>query len=82
MWVMGHYVPVPSDTGWTDGDLEDKYLTSRYRVLINKDQYDRPDPSRPFQSSPSALFESRTDRRVRLALHNTRRKANEHQSSV
>ena len=23
MWVMGHYVPVPSDTGWTDGDLED-----------------------------------------------------------
>jgi hypothetical protein len=41
MWVMGHYVPVPSDTGWTDGDLEDKYITSRYRVLINNDQYDR-----------------------------------------
>jgi len=38
MWVMGHYVPVPSDTGWTDGDLEDKYITSRYRVLMNKDQ--------------------------------------------
>ncbi len=41
MWVMGHYVPVPSDTGWTDGDLEDKYITSRYRVLMNKDQYNR-----------------------------------------
>jgi hypothetical protein len=41
MWVMGHYVPVPSDTGWTDGDLEDKYITSRYRVLVNKEQYDR-----------------------------------------
>jgi len=41
MWVMGHYVPVPADTGWTDGDLEDKYITSRYRVLINKEQYDR-----------------------------------------
>jgi hypothetical protein len=41
MWLMGHYVPVPADTGWTDGDLEDKYITSRYRVLINKDQYDR-----------------------------------------
>jgi hypothetical protein len=36
MWVMGHYVPVPSDTGWTDGDLEDRYITSRYRVLMNK----------------------------------------------
>jgi hypothetical protein len=22
MWLMGHYVPVPSDTGWTDGDLD------------------------------------------------------------
>ncbi|MGC2074943.1 MAG: hypothetical protein WA728_02700 [Xanthobacteraceae bacterium] len=41
MWVMGHYVPVPSDTGWTDGDLEDRYITSRYRVLMNKAQYDR-----------------------------------------
>ncbi|HJX83436.1 MAG TPA: hypothetical protein VJ723_03740, partial [Candidatus Angelobacter sp.] len=34
-------MPVPSDIGWTDGDLEDRYITSRYRVLINKDQYDR-----------------------------------------
>jgi hypothetical protein len=41
MWVMGHYVPVPSDTGWTDGDLEDKYITARYRVLVSKEQYDR-----------------------------------------
>jgi len=41
MWLMGHYMPVPSDTGWTDGDLEDRYITSRYRVLLNKDQYDR-----------------------------------------
>src|SRR5262249_36218331 len=41
MWLMGHYVPVPSDTGWTDGDLEDRYITSRYRVLVSKEQYDR-----------------------------------------
>src|SRR5271165_4287718 len=40
-WVIGHYVPVPSETGWTDGDLEDKYVTSRYRVLMSKEQYDR-----------------------------------------
>ncbi len=40
-WVIGHYVPVPADTGWTDGDLEDKYVTARYRVLMDKDQYDR-----------------------------------------
>jgi hypothetical protein len=41
MWLMGHYVPVPSGTGWTDGDLEDRYITSRYRVLVSKEQYDR-----------------------------------------
>jgi hypothetical protein len=40
-WVLGHYVPVPAETGWTDGDLEDKYVTARYRVLMSKDQYDR-----------------------------------------
>ena len=36
-WVVGHYVPVPAETGWTDGDLENKYVTARYRVLMNKD---------------------------------------------
>jgi hypothetical protein len=40
-WVLGHYVPVPAETGWTDGDLEDKYVSARYRVLMNKDEYDR-----------------------------------------
>jgi hypothetical protein len=40
-WVIGHYVPVPAETGWTDGDLEDKYVSSRYRVLVSKEQYDR-----------------------------------------
>ena len=40
-WVIGHYVPVPAETGWTDGDLEDKYVTARFRVLVSKDEYDR-----------------------------------------
>jgi hypothetical protein len=40
-WVIGHYVPVPAETGWTDGDLEDKYVSARYRVTMNKDQFDR-----------------------------------------
>jgi hypothetical protein len=40
-WVIGHYVPVPAETGWTDGDLEDKYVSARYRVLMSKEEYDR-----------------------------------------
>jgi len=39
--VIGHYVPVPAETGWTDGDLEDKYISARYRVYMSKAQYDR-----------------------------------------
>ena len=40
-WVVGHYVPVPAETGWTDGDLEDNYISARYRVYMDKAQYDR-----------------------------------------
>jgi hypothetical protein len=40
-WVLGHYIPVPSETGATDGDTEEKYVSARYRVYMNKEQYDR-----------------------------------------
>jgi hypothetical protein len=40
-WVLGHYVPVPAETGWTDGDTEEKYVSARYRVYVSKAQYDR-----------------------------------------
>jgi len=40
-WTVGHVVFVPSETGPSDGDLEEKYVTSRYRVMLDKDQYDR-----------------------------------------
>jgi hypothetical protein len=48
---MGHYVPVPSDTGWTDGDLEDQYITSRYRVeaaeeLVSENVKEMSNPTR------------------------------------
>jgi len=40
-WVIGHYVPVPAETGWTDGDTEEKYISARYRVYVGKAEYDR-----------------------------------------
>jgi hypothetical protein len=40
-WVIGHFIPVPSETGASDGDIEDKYVSARYRVYMNKAQYDR-----------------------------------------
>jgi hypothetical protein len=38
-WMIGHFVPVPSETGPSDGDLEDQYISNRYRVTMNEADY-------------------------------------------
>lgn len=39
-WMIGHIVPVPSETGASDGDTEEKYWTARYRVRMDQKRYD------------------------------------------
>lgn len=34
-WTLGHFLFVPSETGASDGDLEEKYVSSRYRVMVD-----------------------------------------------
>lgn len=34
-WTLGHLLFVPSETGASDGDLEEKYVTARYRVMLD-----------------------------------------------
>jgi len=38
-WTLGHLIPVPAETGPSDGDLEEKYVTARYRVWLNAAEY-------------------------------------------
>ena len=38
-YMLGHVLPVPSDTGASDGDLELQYLTARYRVALSARRY-------------------------------------------
>jgi hypothetical protein len=38
-WMIGHLVPVPSETGASDGDTEDQYIIARYRVLLTEAEY-------------------------------------------
>ena len=40
-WMLGHIVPVPSETGWSDGDVgyNDKYITAKYRVYLTPAEY-------------------------------------------
>ena len=40
-WMIGHIIPVPSETGWSDGDVgyNDKYITAKYRVYLTEAEY-------------------------------------------
>lgn len=38
-WSIGHVIPVPAEHGFSDGDIEDEYITARYRVLLTEAEY-------------------------------------------
>lgn len=38
-WTIGHVIFVPAETGASDGDLEEKYVTARFRVWMDRAQY-------------------------------------------
>ncbi len=38
-WMIGHLIPVQSETGASDGDTEDEYIAARYRVNLTAEQY-------------------------------------------
>lgn len=39
-YMAGHIVPVPAETGPSDGDLEDAYMTANYRIDLTRAQYE------------------------------------------
>jgi len=40
-WTIGHVIPVASEIGASDGDLEEQFVLARYRVWIDAAQYKR-----------------------------------------
>src|SRR3954462_1262733 len=38
-WMIGHLFLVPSETGASDGDTEDQYVTARFRVALSQAEY-------------------------------------------
>ena len=40
-YVLGHFLPVPSETGWSDGDLEEAYRSASWRVMLYESQYNK-----------------------------------------
>ena len=35
-YILGHVIPVPSETGASYGDLDEQYLTASYRVIMSE----------------------------------------------
>jgi hypothetical protein len=40
-YMLGHFIPVPAEHGASDGDLEDEYVSARYRVILSEAEYNR-----------------------------------------
>ncbi|QRM57925.1 hypothetical protein [Sinorhizobium sp. BG8] len=38
-YVVGHFLPVPAETGASDGDLEEKYRSASWRVMLTEAEY-------------------------------------------
>lgn len=38
-YIIGHFVPVPAETGASDGDLEEEYRSASWRVLLTEPEY-------------------------------------------
>lgn len=41
LWSLGHVVPVPAETGASDGDTEDEYISASFRILLDEPTYRR-----------------------------------------
>jgi hypothetical protein len=39
VYMLGHVTPVPASTGETDGDLEEEYISARWRVMLSEAEY-------------------------------------------
>ena len=38
-YLVGHVLPVDSETGASDGDLDEQYMTARYRIWLSPAEY-------------------------------------------
>jgi len=41
LYSVGHALPIPAETGWSDGDSEEAYVTARYTIKLTEKQFKR-----------------------------------------
>jgi hypothetical protein len=40
-YVLGHFFPVPAETGASDGDLEEQYRSASWRIMLTEAEYNK-----------------------------------------
>ncbi|AUX76523.1 MULTISPECIES: hypothetical protein [Sinorhizobium] len=40
-YVLGHFFPVPAETGASDGDLEEEYRSASWRIMLSEAEYNK-----------------------------------------
>jgi len=41
VYILGHVLPVPAETGASDGDLEEPYRSASWRVMVSESKYQK-----------------------------------------
>lgn len=41
LWSAGHVVPVPAETGPSDGDFEEEYVAAKYTIPLTRRQFEK-----------------------------------------
>lgn len=39
VYTLGHLFPVPAETGASEGDLQEEYVSARYKIVLGEEQY-------------------------------------------
>ncbi|MET0607086.1 MAG: hypothetical protein ABWZ80_11555 [Beijerinckiaceae bacterium] len=61
LWTIGHVVPVTAETGPSDGDLEEEYVTARFRVYLSEEEYNRFRPHLKEKQASNAMWHAVTN---------------------
>jgi hypothetical protein len=59
-YIIGHVVPVPSETGASYGDLDEEYLTASYRVFLSEPEAKRVFAYIKYKQANSPLWNAAT----------------------
>ena len=56
LWMLGHVIPVQAETGPSDGDTEEEYVSARFRVYLSEAEYNHFLPKLKEKQASNAMW--------------------------